>query len=129
MRCLLLIEAWNTFGDIGAAVRSTDRKLAEATALAIAFWGDIDHRVATCWVIRSTRTNRALVARYPELFASRFPGSSQGWVGTLTNGSRPPAQPGLVWCDVRATRLFALRRPTRHEYGRPAAEVRVARGG
>ena len=51
-----------------------------------------------------------LVARYPEVFASRFPGSSRGWVDALTTGSAPPSEPGLVWCDVGATRLFAWRR-------------------
>jgi hypothetical protein len=110
-RVLVLVEAWNTFGDVGASVRSTDRKLAEAEDFATATWGERDHLVAGCWVVRSTRANRALVARYPELFASRFPGSSHGWLATLTTGSRPPAQAGLVWCDVAATRLFSWRRP------------------
>ena len=44
----------------------------------------------------------------PEVFASRFPGSSR--VEALTRGDPPPAEPGLVWCDVSATRLFAWRR-------------------
>ena len=50
------------------------------------------------------------VDRYPELFASRFPGSSRGWVDALTKGTPPPGQPGLVWSDVAGTRLFAWRR-------------------
>jgi hypothetical protein len=62
------------------------------------------------WVVRATARNRALVARYPEVFAARFPGSSARWVAALTTGALPPSQPGLVWSDVGATRLFAWRR-------------------
>jgi transcriptional regulator with XRE-family HTH domain len=109
-RRLLLCELWNTFGDVGAAARSTNRKLAEAAQLAAAIWGEAPHTVVACWIVRATRRNRELVARYPELFASRFPGSSVGWVHALTNGIEPPSEPGLVWADVAATRLFAWRR-------------------
>jgi transcriptional regulator with XRE-family HTH domain len=110
-RTLLLIEAWNTFGDLGGSVRSFDRKLAEARDLATAFWGDRNGIiVAGCWVVRSTRVNRALLSRYPELFATRFPGSSRGWTAALMTGSSPPAQPGLLWCDTASTRIFPVRR-------------------
>lgn len=117
-RILILVECWNTFGDLGAAVRSTNRKLAEAAELAVAVGGDRPHRVAGCWVVRDLERNRRLVASYPELFASRFPGPSVLWVRALAGpsgqglGSRPepPAELGLVWCDARATRLFAWRR-------------------
>ena len=97
-------------GDVGAAARATNRKLAEAEQLAVAIGGDRPYRVAGCWIVRATRRNRELVARYPEVFASRFPGSSAGWVAALTRGTEPPREPGLVWCDVRTTRLFAWRR-------------------
>ena len=62
------------------------------------------------WIVRSTRANRALIARYPEVFTARFPGSSAGWVRALTTGVDPLAEPGLVWCDVDANRLLAWRR-------------------
>lgn len=107
---LTFVECWNTIGDLGAAARSTNRKLAEAEAFAIAVGGERPHRVAGCWVVRATARNRDLVGRYPEIIAARFPGSSLGWVRALTLGTDPPAQPGLVWCDVGATRLFAWRR-------------------
>jgi len=117
-RILILVECWNTFGDLGAAIRSTNRKLAEAAELAIAIRGERPYRVAGCWVVRDVERNRRLVATYPELFASRFAGSSALWVRALAGasgegpGSRPepPAELGLVWCDARATRLFAWRR-------------------
>jgi transcriptional regulator with XRE-family HTH domain len=118
-RRLILVECWNTIGDIGAAVRSTMRKHAEAGGLAAAIGGGrttggdepgAPYDVATLWVVRATRRNRELVTRYPELFASRFTGSSRAWVQTLTTGSAPPTDLGLVWCDTRATRLYAWRR-------------------
>jgi hypothetical protein len=44
------------------------------------------------------------------VFDAKFPGSSLAWVRALTGCADPPAEPGLVWCDVGATRLFAWRR-------------------
>jgi transcriptional regulator with XRE-family HTH domain len=112
-RRLVLVECWNTIGDVGAAARSSERKRAEAEALAAGRWGEEPAIVGLVWVVRATARNRALVARYPEVFAARFPGSSGSWGQALTLGMVPPAQPGLVWCDVAATRLFAWRRPPR----------------
>ncbi|MGH2467253.1 MAG: helix-turn-helix domain-containing protein [Candidatus Limnocylindrales bacterium] len=110
-RCLILQEAWNTFGDLGAAARSTNRKAAEAEALAVALAGDAPPlRVATCWVVRATRRNVALVRRYPEFFAARFPGPSRLWVEALVGGAAPPVEPGLLWFDPAPTRLYAWRR-------------------
>jgi len=116
-RLLILVECWNTIGDIGAAARSSERKRAEAEALAVATAPlDADgraqpSRVRVCWVVRATARNRALLARYPEVFAARFPGSSAGWTRALAGGAEPPTGAGLVWCDVAATRLFAWRHP------------------
>lgn len=112
-RRLTLVEAWNTIGDVGAAARGFSRKLAETGQLAPALGGERPYRVSGCWIVRATARNRALVARYPEVFASRFPGSSTAWVRALATGGEPPEQPGLAWCDVAATRLFAWRRPCR----------------
>jgi transcriptional regulator with XRE-family HTH domain len=109
LRCLILLECCNLMGDIGASARSSDRKLAEAEALAIALGQGEPYSVHVCWVMRDTRRNRELLARYPVLFTSRFPGSSRRWVEALTVGGEPPAERGLVWCDLRATRLFAWR--------------------
>jgi transcriptional regulator with XRE-family HTH domain len=112
-RVLELIECWNVMGDIGAGARSTSRKVADAEMVAITIGRDRPYRVASCWVVRATRRNRELLARYPEVFARRFPGSSVGWVTALTTGAAPPDLPGLVWCDVACTRLFPWRRAGR----------------
>jgi transcriptional regulator with XRE-family HTH domain len=109
-RHMILTECWNTIGDVGAAARSSARKLVELDALATARWGSTA-KVGLVWVVRATARNRALIARYPEVFAVRFPGSSRRWVEPLVSGSAPPQEPGLVWCDVGATRLRAWRRP------------------
>ena len=109
-RRLLVEEAWNSFGDIGAGARSFDRKLAAARDLAIAIGGERPYTVGGVWIVRATKRNRELVARYQEVFAARFPGSSSGWVGTLKARLPPPDEPGLVWCNVLATDLYAWRR-------------------
>ena len=109
-RRLILVECWNTISDVGAAARASERRRAEAAALAVARWGEEPHRVSVVWVVRSSARNKALVARYPEVFAARFPGSSRGWVQALREGTAPPTEPGLAWCDLTATRLFAWRR-------------------
>jgi transcriptional regulator with XRE-family HTH domain len=114
-RRLIINECWNSFGDLGAAARSSNRKLAEAAALAAALGGDDGppYAVSLCWVVRDTRRNRELIERYPHIFESRFPGSLSAWVRALTAGGPLPAEPGLVWCDVNATRLYARRRRNR----------------
>jgi transcriptional regulator with XRE-family HTH domain len=109
-RRFLIVECWNTFGDVGAALRSTSRKQVDAEALAAARWGEVPFVVAVVWVVRATARNRALVGRYPELFATRFPGSSARWLQALSSGTPPPAMPGLVWASVDAARLYTWRR-------------------
>ena len=109
-RRLMLAECWNSIGDVGAAARSTDRKRAEIRDLTLGRWG-VEGEVGMVWIVRATARNRLLLQRYPEVFASRFPGSSRAWVDALTKGSPMPVDPGLVWCDVGATRIFEWRRP------------------
>lgn len=108
-RALVRVECVNSWGDVGASIRSSDRKRAEAEALAMSIGSGDPYSVHECWVVRATRRNRALVARYPELFASRFPASSRVWRVALTLGATPPLGRGLVWCDVKATRIFEWR--------------------
>lgn len=109
-RRLVRIECVNTFGDIGAAVRSSDRKQREAEGLAIALGHGAPYTVHEVWVVRDTRRNRALVSRYPEIFAARFPAPSRAWTRALSTGIEPPGDAGLVWCDSNATRLYEWRR-------------------
>ena len=113
-RRLAVVECWNTFGDLGYATRTSDRKVAEARQLAVVSGGEgPEFQVGLCWVVRDTKANRALVGRYPQIFEARFPGSSAAWVAAITGGAAMPEEPGLVWCDLRATRLFARRRTSR----------------
>ena len=107
-RRLVLIECINTLGDFGAAVRSSVRKVAEARDFATARGGE--YQVGLCWVVRDVRRNRALVGRYPEVFAAQFPGSSSRWLLAITTGETFPDQIGMIWCDAAGTRLFAARR-------------------
>jgi transcriptional regulator with XRE-family HTH domain len=103
----ILAECWNTIGDLGAAVRATNRKQAEATAP----WPD--DRITTVWVIRATAANRALLARFPGIVDAAFPGSSRSWIAALSDGmATPPEQPGIVWLDPATGRLTERRRGT-----------------
>lgn len=109
-RRLTVVECWNTVGDVGAAARTSSRKLAEAAALAAARWGEGRHEVRLVWVVRASTRNRTLIGRYPEVFAARFPGSSAAWVRALTAGGEAPMEPGLVWASADGSRLLAWRR-------------------
>lgn len=109
-RLLLVQEAWNTVGDIGAAIRSTHRKEAEAAELAATIDGGTPYRVATVWVVRPSAVNRALLGRYPEVFRTAFPGSSRSWASALNGGAVPPMEPGLVWLDPANRRITEWRR-------------------
>ena len=113
-RVLIQAECWNTFGDLGAAIRATNRKTAEAGAHAIATEaGDGDpYRIATVWVVRASAANRAVLARYPHIIEAAFPGSSRRWVAALETGTEPPIEPGLVWFDPGTHRLTEHRRAT-----------------
>lgn len=109
-RVLILAEVWNTFGDVGAAIRSTHRKQAEAADLATVLGGDgPPYRVATVWIVRASASNRALIRRYPHLFATTFEGSSRMWAKALAGLGPPPTHPGLVWFDAATSRLVEWR--------------------
>jgi transcriptional regulator with XRE-family HTH domain len=113
-RVLILAEAWNTFGDLGAAIRSTHRKEIEATGRLRTSGLE---RVASVWVVRRSAANRALLSRYPHVFAAIFIGSSRAWVRALVDGVPPPREPGLVWFDPATRRIMPWQRNRR-----PAAE-------
>jgi transcriptional regulator with XRE-family HTH domain len=112
-RVLLIEEAWNTFGDLGAAIRSTNRKVAEAADLKSMIDDGAPYRVAAVWVVRPSAANRRLVARYRQIFRSALPGSSKAWVASLTTDAAPPVHPGLVWLDPASGLVTACRLPDR----------------
>lgn len=111
-RVLIQVECWNTFGDLGAAVRATHRKTAESEAHAIATnVGEAEpYRVATVWVIRGTASNRAVLARFPSIIDAAFAGSSRRWWRALVAGTEPPVEPGIVWFDPATHQLAEHRR-------------------
>lgn len=136
-RRLIVCECWNRFGDLGAAARSTSRKIADADGLAAALLDRGPYTVHACWLVRPTAANRALVRRYPGLLASRFTGSSRAWARTLNEGLPPPLDPGLVWFDGTGG-ATPVRRPRSGEQGplvprrlspRPRARARPPAGG
>lgn len=109
---IVIGECWNTFGDLGTAGRSSRQKQTMSSEVAVALGGDDGpYDVGLVWIVRDTRRNRELVSRYEHIFEALLPGSSSAWVKALTVAGAPlPREAGLVWCDVRATRLFARRR-------------------
>jgi transcriptional regulator with XRE-family HTH domain len=103
---LVLIEIWNRLDDFGAAVRSSDRKLA-------AVRGANPRRiVGSCWLLVDAAANHEIVRRFPAILRTRFRGSSAGWIRAIDSGSMPPEAPGIAWIDVRSGRLRELRLPT-----------------
>lgn len=113
-RRIVIVECWNTFGNLGDATRSSNRKVRDEQQHAVAIAGDGKaFTVGLMWVVRDTQRNRELIGRYPGIFDSRLPGSSTKWLAALTKCDPMPAQPGLVWCDLGATRLLARRRAPR----------------
>ena len=109
-RVLIIAEAWNTFRDIGAAARSTARKRGEAADLAATIDDGPSYRVASVWVVRPSAANRALVAKYPAIFAAACRGTSRGWTRALTSAAAPPTAQGLVWLDPATGRITESRR-------------------
>jgi transcriptional regulator with XRE-family HTH domain len=101
------VEVWDLLTDVGAAMRSLDGKVATlGRRLANPQWA-----VRGLWVVRGTHRNRALVAEFRSVFATRFPASSAEWLRALGDPTRAmPRQDGLSWTDVNGTRLFAWRR-------------------
>ncbi len=124
LRLLVIVEIWNRLDDLGAAVRATHRKEAEAAALAVVAGGDGEpYRVATLWLLRDSAANRALVRRYPAILAAEFPGSSRRWVDALERGTEPPRDRGIAWIDPTRG-LSALNLPRRVRGRMPARNER-----
>jgi transcriptional regulator with XRE-family HTH domain len=113
---IVIVECWNTIGDIGMAVRSSNRKQVDGEALATARWGERPSSVHLLWVVRQTARNRELLRRYPEFFRARFPASSAAWSKFLDGSGKPPEEAGIVWSDLTGQQTFAWR-PRRDRVG------------
>jgi transcriptional regulator with XRE-family HTH domain len=118
-RVMILVEAWNTFGDLGAAIRTTRRKAADLADRGASQDRGGPYRVAAVWVVRDSATNRSLVARYPGILRSAFVGSSRHWVRALDDAARAPDDAGLIWFDGAGVSL----RQWRAREARPARDV------
>ena len=109
-RVLIVVEIWNRLDDLGAAARASSRKVADAGGVAVLAGRDgLEYRVALCWLLVNTAANRRLVARYPETFKSRFPGSSLAWVRCIADGTQTPLDHGIAWIDPENGRLVPVR--------------------
>lgn len=115
---LAVMEIFDWFEDVGAAVRSWDRKLARTEASAIARMppplatGRPERlpRVSGCWIVRATQRNRGLLTAHGGLFRARFPGPAGTWLRALRDrGTAMPEEPGLLWVAVDGTRIWPSR--------------------
>ena len=106
-RVLILEEAWNTFGDIGAAIRSTNRKAVEAADLAAVVDDGGSLRVAVVWVIRGSGCESGAGGEVPERVRDGIsgvvpclgPGADDGCAAA---GSAGPGVDGSgEWADHR----------------------------
>ena len=102
---LILVEIWNRLTDLGAASRSTTRKVIEVEGAIL----PAGFRLASCWLLVDNAANRAIVRRFPEIVRARFPGSSLGWVRALVDGHEPPGDAGIAWVDSRSGTITKLR--------------------
>jgi len=106
------VEIWDWFNDVGAAMRGLDDKVA-AVRRGLGPDADGDNeawRVRGLWVVRGTRRNRELVRELHDLVASKFAGSAIAWLAALEDpAAAMPASTGLLWTDVKGTRLIAGR--------------------
>ena len=101
---IVLVEIWNRLDDLGAAVRSSDRKLAE-----VAQRQTRQDAIGSCWLLVDTAANREIIHRYPSIVRARFAASSRSWVAALSITAAVPIHPGIAWIDIGSRRLRELR--------------------
>ncbi|OGN86163.1 MAG: hypothetical protein A2X23_04150 [Chloroflexi bacterium GWC2_73_18] len=59
--------------------------------------------------MRATKRNRALVRDHRAFFRARFPVAGDRWLRALAGEAPAPSAPGLLWVDLRGTRLWGAR--------------------
>lgn len=105
---IAVVEIWDWFDDVGAALRGLDGKVEATRRLE----PEGDATISGLWVVRATRRNRILVGELHALFAAKFPATSGAWLRALADpAAAMPVDSGFVWVDLRATRLSAARLP------------------
>ena len=101
---LAVVEIVDLMSDGGAEFRNLANKVAAVRRTAAD-----GARIRGLLVLRATARNRATVAAFPGLFATRFTGSSSQWLRALADHTiAMPDGDGIVWSSVRGDRLFAL---------------------
>lgn len=104
-REIAVVEVIDLLADGGDAMRG----LADKVAAVRRDLGD-PWTVSGLLVLRSTTRNRRTVRELDDLFATRFPASSAGWMRALHDRTKAmPAGDGLVWSSADGSRLFANR--------------------
>ena len=87
-RRLVIAECWNTFSDLGAASRSSERKVRDVQQQAVAIAGDgAPYRVGLVWVVRDSKSNRELVDQVPAHLRNPIPRLVLA-MGPSTDGTR-----------------------------------------
>jgi hypothetical protein len=107
-----VVEIWDWFTDVGAAMRGLDGKIAAVQrSLALDEGGrDAPRSIGGLWVVRGTRPNRQLVRELGDLFATKFRGNSRAGLACLASSAAAmPALPGFLWTDVGGNRLMEAR--------------------
>ena len=109
-----LVEVWDWFEDVGAAIRSWDRRLARleqtATASHPMDTGRPVARACGCWVVRATRRNRLLVGEHRAFFRARFGIAGASWLAALrSRATIMPDAPAMLWISVNGDHVFASR--------------------
>ncbi len=80
------------------------------------FWDQIADtpRIERLMVVRSTRVNRQIVARFSQTLAAVFPARSEDAYRALTTGDGDWTGSALLWADVRGDHVTILDRPPRN---------------
>jgi len=102
---IAVIEIEDLLADGGQAMRGLEDKVAAVRRSAGPDWS-----VWGLLILRSTIRNRGLVRELRDLFATRFPASSDAWLAALRDPTAAmPRGDGLAWSSVSGDRLFAAK--------------------